>query len=144
MDHIFTGNNWQLVSRRLRSRLILFLVIAIALIGFAFYEVATGVMSWWVGGLTLIVGAAVGYVYGRLVRVQWDEHESKVVTRLDTVGVIIIIAYIVLAYFRETLLADFFTGAALTAIGLTLAGGILIGRFFGMHLSLMRVIREHR
>jgi peptidoglycan/LPS O-acetylase OafA/YrhL len=144
MDHIFTGNNWPYISSRLRSRLVLFLVIAFALIIFGIYEVATGVTTWQIGLISFIIGGVLGYIYGRLVRVHWNADEEKIVTRLDTIGFIIIIIYVIFSYFRDTLLAHFFTGAALTAIGLIVAGGILIGRFFGMHVSLMRTLREHR
>jgi peptidoglycan/LPS O-acetylase OafA/YrhL len=144
MDHIFTGNNWSYLSTRLRSRLILFLIIAIGLIGFAIYATVVGEMGWEPGLIAFMIGAVFGYIYGRLIRVHWNESESKIITRMDAIGLIIIAIYLVLSYFRETLIAHFFTGAAITAIGLTLAGGILIGRFFGMHVSLMRTIREHR
>jgi hypothetical protein len=144
MDNIFTGSNWRLISTRLRSRLILFLVIAVALVVFAIYEVIIGDMDLLTGVLTLLVGAVFGFIYGRLIRVRWNEDEEKIITRMDTVGFIIIAIYLILSYFRETLLAHFFSGTELTAIGVTLAGGILIGRFFGVHVSLMRLIREHR
>ena len=144
MDHIFTGSNWSLINARLRSRLVLFLVIAIGLVAFSIYEVVIGDVSWSVTLIAFLLGGVIGVIYGRLVRVHWDESESKIVTRMDTIGFIIIVAYVVLAYFRESLLAHFFAGAALTDVGLTLAGGLLIGRFFGMHISLMKTIRAHR
>jgi len=144
MDHIFTGANWNMISRRLRTRLLLFLAIAIALLLFAIYSVIEGQMSWWMGLITLLIGGVLGFIYGRLIRVHWNERESKIVTQMDAVGFAILAIYILFDYFRDTILSDFFTGALLTALGLTLAGGILIGRFFGVHVSLMRMIRQHR
>ncbi|MDR3547777.1 MAG: hypothetical protein P4M11_05855 [Candidatus Pacebacteria bacterium] len=144
MDHVFEKDNWSYISSRLRSRLIVFLFIAIALIAFAGYDIFIGQIRWWVALISLFVGGLIGFIYGRLVRVHWNEDEEKVATRMDAVGIVLIIFYIAFGYLREWLLGHLFSGIELTDIALALAGGLLIGRFLGMHISLMRILREHR
>jgi uncharacterized membrane protein YjjP (DUF1212 family) len=108
------------------------------------YNISIGVVSWWMGILALVVGLIIGFIYGRLTRIQWHPTEEKIVTRMDSIAYVLIAGYILLSLVRDWLLGDILTGAALTAISLAVVSGILLGRFFGLHISIMRMLRTGR
>lgn len=142
MEHIFKAENFKYVSKRLKTRIFIFLVIAVLMFGVMSYDVLEGQAAWWMAALGVIVGLVIGFVFGRLARVQWHESEEKIVTQMDAIGVVVIIAYIGLAVLRNVLLEDFLSGTALTTVSFALVSGILLGRFFGMHISIMKVLKE--
>jgi hypothetical protein len=144
MDNIFSPHNRPLVSNRLKLRTIIFLVIAIGMLCVMGYDVFLGEAVWWMPILGLIVGLGIGFGYGQLARGQWIEEEQHIAIQTDAIGIILIIAYIALGSVRDILLKDFLTGTAVLVVSLALASGILFGRFWGVHRSIMEVLRERR
>jgi ABC-type amino acid transport system permease subunit len=142
MEHVFSTENRTYVSSRLRARLIIFFLISLALIAFIGYEVYIGDGAWWMALASLIVGAVVGFLYGRFARVRWHETQEQVIMQYDTIGYIIIGLYILFSFFRDWILGHFFAGAVLETLTLSLVAGILFGRFFGLHSAIMRVLRD--
>ena len=122
----------------------LFLVLAFVLLCFVAYDIYSGVAIWWMALGGLAVGLVIGFIYGRLARVRWHETEEKIVRQNDVFAYVLIAAYIALSWGRDVLLGDILSGAALTAVSLAVASGVLIGRFIGMHIVLMRTIKAGR
>ena len=144
MEHIFSAGNKERVSSTLKTRLILFLIISIALLALIVDDVMTGQATWWMALTAIVAGLIVGFFYGRYARVQWHESDEKVVMRYDTMGFIIIGGYIVFSFLRDWLLSDILTGAALETISLAIIAGLLFGRFFGLHIAILRKLQQGR
>jgi uncharacterized membrane protein len=144
METVFSPENKPYVSDRLRARLVLFFFISLALIGFIIYEVVIGDGTWWMALSSLVVGAVVGFLYGRFARVRWHPSQEQIIMQYDTVGIVIIMLYLAFSLSRDWILGHFFAGAALETITLAVAAGILFGRFFGLHIAIMRVLREQK
>jgi hypothetical protein len=142
MDHIFSSKNRPLIGSRLRTRLLIFAVGGIILLGLIGYDIAIGIISWEIGIISLIVGLLIGYIYGRLARVRLHETTQQVVMQYDIITYVIIAGYIVLSYFRDILLSDYLSGAALEAVSLALVSGILIGRIFGLNIAILKLLRQ--
>lgn len=144
MDHIFTSENSALVSGRLKFRIILFLIIAVVMFGIMAYDVVLREAPWWMALAGLAVGLGIGFIFGRLARVRWHDTEEKVVTQNDAMGIVVIVAYIGVAALRNVVLHDILSGNALLTVTFALAAGVLFGRFYGMHISIMKVLNERK
>lgn len=138
-----TVPNGHLIDSRLRIRLTMFLLISLVLMGFIIYDLADRVITPLTAGIALVTGLVIGYGLGRSVYVRWHETEEKVVTQMDTVGMLAIGAYIVFALLRHKLLGEWLTGIALTGATLTLVAGLLFGRYLGMRYSIQKVVRKN-
>ncbi len=144
MDHIFSDANRPFVSKRLVTRLGIFSLISFVLIFLVVLDVFHGQLTWMTALISVVVGLILGFVYGRLSRVQWHETEEKIVMRYDMLGFVLIGAYVVLSIFRDLLLDKYFSGVALVSISYAVLAGVLIGRFFGLQVAIMRVLRERK
>ncbi len=142
MDHIFSPKNREFVSKRLRVRLALFFLISFVIGFLVLTDVIKGEAAWWMALAALAVGLVIGYIYGRFARVRWHPTEEKIIMQYDVLGFIIIGAYILFGIFRELLLEHFLGAVALQAITFSVLTGVLIGRFLGLHVANMRVLRE--
>lgn len=132
------------VSGKLRIRLGMFFVISIVLLCFVIFDVLHGQLVWWLSLAAIVGGIVIGYLFGRLSRVAWHPTEEKIVTQMDTLGIVLIGAYIALAIGRNFLLKEWFTGAALTAFTLSFAAGLLFGRSLGLYRSIDKVLKKGR
>lgn len=132
------------IAPRLRTRLWIFFGIAVVLAAFILYDTVTGTLAWWLAALGLLLGIAVGTVLGRMVTIVWHETEEHVISQLDVAGYIAIGLYVAFAVSREWLFGHFIHGPALTAFTLSVASGLLFGRFLGMLVSVGRTISQGR
>ncbi len=130
-------------DKKLYIRQRIFQLISVALLGFIAYDTYLGYVSWWQALLAIIVGLGLGFVMGRLMKVRWDADDERVVTQMDVIGVIAIVAYIILALLRNAVLSQWLSGSALTTISLSLVAGILYGRYLGMRRSIRKVLKEN-
>ena len=132
------------IAPKLRTRLWIFFGIAVVLAGFIIYDAVIGTLAWWLAALGLLLGIVVGTVLGRMVTIVWHETEEHVISELDVAGYVAIGLYIAFALSREWLFGHWLHGATLTAFTLSVASGLLLGRFLGMLATVGRTISQGR
>lgn len=130
------------IHRRILYQLAIFPLAAIGIV----VSVVLDAMAGQVGVLPLLVaaiaGLAIGYVVGRMFLITWHEDTRKVIMRMDKMGILLLVAYIAFRMASATLLGDYFSGAALSAISFAVLDGILVGRFVSIWRSVVRILRE--
>ena len=131
------------VDRRLRNRLILYILISIVMVGLFIYHVVTDHVSLWYPLIALALGFFAGWVISRSRSVSWDANARKVISHIDVYGMIILIIYIVSVAFREQIIAYFVNGSAILATTFAFAAGIMFGRVWGIHGRVSEVIAEN-
>lgn len=129
------------VSRRLRTRLSLFLVIGIAILCFILYDVFDGALPYWLAVVALAIGGAVGFLLGRVRSVKRHEKTNEIVSELDVAGIAAIVLYIAFDASRDWIFGHWIQGPALSAFTLAILSGALFGRFLGMRMSINRLLR---
>ncbi|MEJ0053904.1 MAG: hypothetical protein WDN10_04255 [bacterium] len=137
-EHKLSG---ALVDRGLRIRLGLFLLISLIILAFIGKDVWQGDIGLPLAGLGLLLGTGIGVLLGRLLTIRWHETRERVVSELDVVGGIGIALYIAAELSRNWIFGHFIHGPALGAFTLALLAGALFGRFLGMRMSIVRVLR---
>jgi hypothetical protein len=126
------------VDRRIVRQVIVLAVVALVLLGFVVWQVVRDTLGpgWAVGGL--LVGSAVGIVASRTKRLQWDERTGRVISRIDRIGAVLLVAFLLSIIIRSWVLGHWVEGAALSALGLSITAGTLAGQA----LATRRGVRE--
>lgn len=130
------------IHSRLLLQLRIFAVISLAMFGIVGYDIADGVFGVELAGLGISVGLIAGFVVGKLYAIKWHEDSRKIVTRLDTIGVVVILVYIGFSIFRRQLFGQFIHGPALTAITFASVGGVMIGRLLAVTGNINKILKE--
>lgn len=131
-----------LVSKRLRVRQTIFIIIALLLAAFILYDVIVNAVPWYDALGAYIIGLPIGYLLGRAIKVRWHETDEQAISETDVAGTIALVIYIAFAATREWILGHWFAAAIVLPISLALASGLLLGRYLGMQRSIRRVLRE--
>ena len=124
---------------RLRRLTIFFLVI----IGIVIYEVSQN----YIAGYLAITGFVIGIIIGlavayRMHKISWNAEMSKAVTKMDRLGIIILIAYILFAIFRGWIFSYWLKGNALTAFSLSVGAGAILGRLYSTRQQIRQILKE--
>lgn len=128
------------VDRKLLIRLRMFAVIIAVLLGIVLYNVITGALALSLAGLGLAIGLAVGFVAGRMFKIFWHPEAQKVVSRLDKIGAIFLVFYIIVEIGRKKFFGHWLAGAQLNAFSLAFLGGALLGRLLVMARGVKKVL----
>src|SRR4051812_12549883 len=112
------------VHRKLLFRLRRMAVFFVIIIGVVVYEVSHNYIAGYLAVAGFAVGIVIGLIAGRRMhRISWDAETSKAVTKMDRVGIFILIAYLLFAIFRRWIFSHWFQGYALTAFSMSVGAG---------------------
>ncbi len=131
-------------SRRLRNNLRILLVVYLVLLIVTIYSAINSHAILWQVLVGFALGIIVGLVSSRMYKISWDEGEAKVIGRIDIYGVIVLVLFIVFELNRNNVARLFASGESLTAVGLTLITGALLGRVFGTSRQIVRIARSRK
>jgi len=130
------------VDKKLLRRLKMLALIVFVMASLLVYDVITSRINILFVIIGIIIGVGIGIIVGRMFSIEWHVEESKVISRLDLIGGIILIVYIVLSIFRHWIFAHWFTGAILSAFTISFAEGVMIGRILSLRFFIKKVLTE--
>ena len=120
---------------RLRRLALFFLVVT----GILVYEVSHDYIALYLALGGYVLGFAIGYVVGkRMHNITWNEEASKVIGKMDRLGIIILVVYLIFAISRRWIFSHWLEGHALSAFVLSISCGAIISRLWFVR----RKIRE--
>jgi hypothetical protein len=138
-----TGKNARdFVERKLLLRLKLFFGVFALLIAVIFYEVAHGHIGATTSVGSIMLGMMVGAIFVRRKRIYWEEETSRVIARMDRIGVVLLVLYIALAIIRRYLLDHWLHGNQLIGFSFSLAAGTMLGRLLSMRSQIRQILKE--
>jgi len=132
------------VERRLVIRLHIFFIILVLLLGIITYEISKGYMPLSKAASAFSVGILTGVVFSRRKKIFWEEETAMVIARMDRIGIILLVVYIVYVIFRHEWLAHWFYGHELTAFSFSLAAGAMAGRVFTIRRQIRRILKRKK
>lgn len=135
-------NAKQHVERKLILRLRLFLVVFLLLVGIIAYEVHRAYLPAAACIGAMMMGVLVGALFVRRKRIYWEEETARVIARMDRIGIVLLIAYIIFAILRHWLLHSWLRGNELTAFTLSLAAGAMFGRLLSIRSQIRQILKE--
>lgn len=88
------------IDTKLQTRLRFYFLLAVILLLIVVYNVIRGDLSIFLSLLTVCIGMAAGIISARMFHLSWSHNAEKIVSRLDGIGVSILVLYILFALLR--------------------------------------------
>lgn len=123
---------------RIKLIFIVFLMMLIILI----YDIIDSRLRFLLAFAGILIGIGLGFIAGRMSKVQWHEQKKKVISKMDGLGVIILISYLLFDYYRNTIFGHWLQGATLTSFGFSILTGMMLGRFLSIKMDIEDVLKE--
>lgn len=119
----------------------MFAVIFLVVLAIGIYELIAGNLSPLLAFLSCSGGIVIGLGVGRVYSITWNEQAGKVIGKMDALGAVILIAYVVFAFFRKDILAHWLKGHQLTGFIIWLYAGLILGRFITLRRMVIKVLK---
>lgn len=124
---------------RLRRLILFFLII----IGIMVYELVTYDVAAFVPAAGFFTGIIIGLLINpKMHKISWDAEASKAVTKMDRLGIIILVLYLLFAIFRTWIFSYWLHGYTLTVFSLSVAAGGILGRLYSTRQKIRQVLKE--
>jgi hypothetical protein len=128
------------IDDRLIKRLRIYLSIMAIMIVVIISEILMGNFSiaWALGGI--LVGLGVGVLISRMYRLSWDEETNNVIGRIDWIGAIILIIYLIFVFSRTYYLSYWVQGTPLLALVFSITAGTMLGRVMSTEHGIKKIL----
>ena len=110
------------------------------MLGVIIYDLFQNTISFPLAVIAIGIGVLIGLVAGRMFKIHWHEEKNKVVSRLDELGIVILILYIGFAIFRGRIFGSWIHGSVLTAFTFAFFSGTMFGRFMTMGFKIRSIL----
>jgi hypothetical protein len=74
--------------------------------------------------------------------ISWDAETSQAVTRMDRLGIIILVVYLIFSISRRWIFSHWLQGYGLTAFSLSVGAGGMLGRLYTTRQKIRQVLKE--
>ncbi len=124
---------------RLRRLAIFFIVVT----GILIYEISNNYIAVYLSFAGFITGFTIGYIVGKKMhKISWDEEASKVIGKMDRVGIIVLIIYLLFAITRRWIFSHWLEGHTLSAFVLSISCGAIISRLWFVRRKIRDELRK--
>jgi len=130
------------IDKKLKFRLRIYLAISLVLLGIVLFDIFTNRVTPFLAAIGLSIGLIVGVLTARMFILSWDKDAKKVISRLDIIGILIIVVYIGISIFRGRVIGYFVQGSYVTGTSFAVITGMMIGRVFGTGQKIMAILKE--
>ena len=124
---------------RLRRLAIVFLIIT----GILFYEISQNYIAGYIAADGFLLGMVIGLLVARRMHnISWDAETNKAVTKMDRLGIIILVVYLLFAISRRWIFSHLFQGYALSAFSLSFGAGGMLGRLWTTRQKIRQILKQ--
>ena len=127
-------------DKSLMFRLRLFLTISLILLGIIIYDLIVGKITFSLAVLGIGVGIIIGLIAGRMFKIHWHEDKKKVVSKLDVLGIGILILYIFFEIFRGKIFGVLLQDSQTWTFTFAFFSGTMFGRFLTMGFNIRSIL----
>lgn len=130
----------KLIDPRLIKRLRIYVIIMIIMLMVIIYEILRGSfnIAWAVGGI--LVGLGVGILVSRMYRLSWDDETNNVIGRIDWIGSVILVLYLIFVFTRTYYLSYWVQGTPLIALVFSITAGTMLGRVMSTEHGIKKIL----
>jgi hypothetical protein len=131
------------VHRKLLFRLRRLAIFFIGATAILIYEISKNYIAGYLALSGFAIGFGIGYIVGvRMHKISWDEEAEKVVGKMDRLGILILVVYILFAITRHWIFSHWLTGYALTAFVLSISCGAITSRLWFVRRKIRVTLRK--
>ncbi|MDF3076406.1 MAG: hypothetical protein K0S09_295 [Sphingobacteriaceae bacterium] len=130
------------MQRKLRYRLRIFYAILLIMSAILTYDLFTEVITVWLalGGFGL--GVVIGFAVGSISTVLWHEETSKVISKMDWAGGIVLLLYLSFSFSKKWIFGHWLHGEILSAFCFSTVAGIMLGRLISTRKQVKGILKE--
>ena len=130
------------IDKKLKFRLRLYVIISLVMLGIVLYEIFIKILPLVFATLGIFIGLFMGIISARMYHLSCDKDAKKIVSRLDVIGIIILISYITFVIVRSRLIEFFVAAPMVGAVGFSITAGIMLGRVIGTRNAIIEILKE--
>ena len=104
--------------------MIIFIVISI-------YNILIGNIDLPLTLVGVLLGVLIGFVVGRMYQFKWHIGTQKVISEMDTLGAVVLVAYLIFILSRTWIVGHWLLGPTAGAFSFSSIVGVMIGRVIG-------------
>lgn len=130
------------VDKKLIIRQRIFLILVLILIIIDILNIIDHKLNIFLAIIGFIFSITIGLFLSRMFKIFWHEEKEKVVSKLDTVGFLFLILYIIIELSKEWIFGHWLSGETLTSFSLIILTGLILGRFLGTVNEIDRILNE--
>ena len=135
-------NAKEFVERKLLNRLRIFIAVFTLLLIAIFLEIYFDYISASTAIGAMMLGMMSGAVFVRRKRIYWEEDTSRVIARMDKIGIGLLIAYVLFMVIRHVFLHRWLHGHYALAFSFSFAAGAMLGRLLSMRAQIRQILKE--
>lgn len=128
------------IDRKLVMRLRIYLIVMITIFAVIVIEVVQGrfIIQWALVGI--LVGLLVGTIVTRMYNLSWDEESNTVIGKMDGIGIVILVGYLIWEFTKSDFLGYWVQGSILSAIILGITVGSMLARLVSNKRSIEQIL----
>lgn len=130
------------VDKKVLMRARIFGVISIIFIGILLRDLFIGTISLLLLLISVGAGCLLGIVASRMYHLSWNHDGKKVVGRLDSLGVVILVGYMAFAFFRQQIVGYFVHGPMVGTAVVGLMAGLFVGQIIGVRNGVKGILKD--
>lgn len=130
------------IDKKLRFRVRLYSIISLVMLLIVLYEIFIKILPLEFAIVGIFIGLFLGVISARMYHLSWSHDAKKIVSRLDVVGIIILVIYIAFVIVRSKLIGYFVAAPMVGAVSFSITAGIMIGRVIGTRNAIIEILRE--
>jgi hypothetical protein len=132
----------QYVQRKLLFRLRRMAIFMLVMFGIIVYHISTGHIQFLLSVAAAFAGYLVGILFSRYANIHWHVETGMVVSKMDKLGIVVLIVYLAFSISRRWLLGHWIHGPALGAASLSMAFGAIAGRILSQRKQIRVILRD--
>jgi protein-S-isoprenylcysteine O-methyltransferase Ste14 len=107
------------------------------------YEISHNYIAIYLAFFGFMLGMVIGILVSRRMHnISWNAETNKAVTKMDRIGIIILVLYLLFAISRHWILSHWLHGYALTAFSLSVAAGGMLGRLWTTRQKIRQILKQ--
>jgi hypothetical protein len=130
------------VKKKMIYKLRVFYLVSVSMFSFIVYEIATGAVDIVTATTAMILGIFTGWLVAQRYRLAWNDEAAQVVTKMDRLGIFLLVIYLAFTLSRKWIFSHWLTGEALTLFTLTFGNGAMMARVVCLRKKIRKIIRR--
>lgn len=130
------------IDRLLIFRLSFFVLLFIIMMGLMCYDIYAGIIGAGLSLLGFFLGLGVGFGSQRVFQIKWHKKEKKVTSKIDKLGLAVLVPYLTFTISRHFIFQYWFKGQVLYAFTFSFVAGVMLGRVLAMSRSIKKILVE--
>ena len=129
------------IDWKLMMRLRIYLLVMFAILAVIIFEVINGTFSIQWALVGILIGLVVGTIVTRMYNLSWDEETNSVIGEMDSIGVVILLGYLIWEFTKSNFLGYWVEGSILSAIILGITAGSMLARVLRNKRSIEQILK---